>query len=83
MIGMASRLGMRAPDGTDPQSLREGEFCLTRNRWWVFPPRARSAGALDEGWRVVEHRDGSISARPGIHEPGRFRGRLIRGRWVW
>lgn len=79
---MASRLGTRRPDGTRPEDLSEGDFCRTGGRWWVRPPGGEP-GVLDEGWSVTEHRDGSITARPSIHDPGRFRGRLLHGRWVW
>ena len=79
---MSSCRGVRRPNGTDPRELTEGEFAFWGGRWWVFPPGAAGPGSMDHGM-VVEHKDGSISSSSAIRDPGRFHGKLIRGRWVW
>lgn len=71
--------GRRAPDDTELEEGRPGDYWLAGGHWWVVTPSG-DLGNLD-GWDITVHEDESITAKPSI-KSDHWHGYLEAGKWV-
>lgn len=77
--------GRRRADGTAPWELEPGDYCRRDEFLWVVAPNGNGPARL-EGWDVVWHDGGTVTASPSIlaHASGahaEWHGYLERGVW--